>query len=70
MKTYKIKITGMHCTSCAMLLEGEADDMDGVDEANCNYAKGILQIKSDDENIVEHVIKMIEKNGYKGGLYE
>lgn len=39
MKTVTLKITGMHCTSCAMNIDFELEDIEGVKEASTNYAK-------------------------------
>ena len=39
MKTVPLKITGMHCTSCAMNIDFELEDLKGVKEASTNYAK-------------------------------
>ncbi len=33
------KIQGMHCTSCAMNIDGELEDTEGIKEAKTNYAK-------------------------------
>ena len=39
MKKLVLKIKGMHCTSCAMNIDGELEDTKGVKEANTSYAK-------------------------------
>ncbi len=60
MKTYKIQ--GMDCTSCAMMIESDLEDV-GI-KAKCNYAKETLEVEG--ANINEKVINdVVEKAGYK-----
>ena len=60
----KLKIEGMHCTSCAMLIEGELEDI-GAD-AKCNWVKQNVEVDYDPKIISEDiVIQAIQKNGYK-----
>jgi copper chaperone CopZ len=48
MKDKKIlKVKGMHCSSCATLLECELEDA-GID-AKVNFAKETVEIKNEDE---------------------
>ncbi len=65
MKTIKTyKIAGMHCTSCAMLIEGELEDR-GLEGA-CNFAKGVLEVQDDSEVIDDAKVKeAVEAAGYK-----
>jgi P-type Cu+ transporter len=60
-KTYKIK--GMHCASCAMVIESDLEDA-GV-KASCSYAKQVLDIEYDENRVKENVIKeVVTKAGY------
>ncbi len=60
-KTYKIK--GMHCNSCAMLIENTLKDK-GV-KSSVSYSKGKAEIDFDEDKISEkEVIGEIEKLGY------
>ena len=61
-KTFKID--GMHCTSCALLIESDLEDA-GV-TAVCNYAKQTLTVEFDDNKIDEKRIKdVVLKAGYQ-----
>ena len=61
----KFKISGMHCTSCAMNIDGELEDTDGVKQANTNYAKSQLEVEFDESKITDKkIIEIIEKTGY------
>lgn len=62
----KFKIEGMHCTSCAMNIDFDLEDLDGIKSANTNYAKSETEVEFDKEKIgVTQVVKSIEKTGYK-----
>ncbi len=57
-KTYKID--GMHCVSCAMLIEGELEDRGII--GRCNFAKGTVEVDGEaDENTVK---VSVETAGY------
>ncbi|MBI2404593.1 heavy-metal-associated domain-containing protein [Candidatus Gottesmanbacteria bacterium] len=61
-KTYKLK--GMHCTSCAMVIEGELEDI-GV-KASCSYARETVDVEYDEKKLSEDTIKnVIVKAGYQ-----
>ncbi|AHB40786.1 TPA: copper chaperone [candidate division WWE3 bacterium] len=64
MKTVTLKIVGMHCTSCAMNIDFELEDLKGVREASTNYAKQ-KTVVTFDPNVVNlgkiiEVIKSLE----------
>lgn len=60
------KINGMHCSSCAMDIDGELEDTAGVEEANTNYAKQLAEVLFDPDKVSEEKIRSIIKDlGYK-----
>ena len=62
-KTFKL--SGLHCTSCSMLIEGELEDQLGV-KAACNYARQVLEVEFDPGRVTdEHIVEVVEKQGYK-----
>jgi len=65
----KFKIEGMHCTSCAMNIDGELEDTDGVVCSNTSYAKQETEVEYDEKKISEEkIIEIVEKTGYKALL--
>jgi len=63
MITKILKISGMHCVSCSMLIEGELEDM-GV-QAKANYAKQLVEVTFDEKKTKEESIAAaIQKLGY------
>lgn len=59
-KTYKLG--GMHCTSCAMVIESDLEDV-GV-KAKCSYAKQSLEVELDDMVSEKTVKDVVVKAGY------
>lgn len=63
------KISGMHCTSCAMNIDGELEDTDGVKQSNTNYAKSQTEVEFDEKKVnQEKIINIIQKSGYSAIL--
>lgn len=59
------KINGMHCSACAMDIDGTLEDTDGVKGANTNYAKQQTEIEFDPQKVKEEqVIEIIKNLGY------
>lgn len=64
-KKITLTISGMHCTSCAMNIDGELEDTDGVKQSCTNYAKAITEIEFDDDKLAqEKIVSIIKKVGY------
>lgn len=65
MKKIKLKIEGMHCTSCAMNIDGELEDTEGVKSANTNYANQYTEVEFDEGEINEaKIIEIVNNIGY------
>lgn len=66
MKTVTLKIVGMHCTSCAMNIDFELEDLKGVKEASTNYAK-LQTIVTFDPTVVKlgEIIEVIKSLEYE-----
>lgn len=54
------KITGMHCASCAAMIELDLEDA-GIN-AKCSYANSSLEIEGKHDE--KKVIEVIKKSGY------
>jgi len=61
-----LNIEGMHCSSCAAIIERSLKKMEGVVDANVNYGteKATIKINSD-KVTTDKVIKVVESAGYK-----
>ncbi len=63
-KTIKFKISGMHCASCAMNIDGELEDMGA--ESKTIYARSETEVRFDESKIsIESIIGAIRKLGYE-----
>ncbi len=60
-----LKIIGMHCTACAMNIDGDLEDTAGIISASTHYAKAQTKIKFDSSIIsLEQIKGIIQKAGY------
>jgi len=66
-----LSISGMHCTSCAGIIERSLKKLEGVSEAHVNFTAEKASILFD-ENLVstDKIIEVISKAGYKASLVE
>lgn len=60
-----IKISGMHCISCEMLLEKAFKNMEWIKVVSINHKKWILELDISDNSQYEKVEKIIEENNFK-----
>ncbi|MCL4397742.1 cadmium-translocating P-type ATPase [Patescibacteria group bacterium] len=71
MSATDLSITGMHCASCALLIEQSLNKTKGVQKANVNYAAEKARVTFDDsQTTIEDLVKAVEKAGYKAALKE
>lgn len=62
----KFKITGMHCVSCAMNIDGELEDTTGVKEASTSFAKAQTEVQFDSDKLNhKDLVTIIKKAGYE-----
>jgi len=67
----QFRIKGMHCKSCAELIEGKLKGLNGIKEAKVNYVQEQAFIRFDGERVsIQDIIKAIENAGYKASVAE
>lgn len=60
-----IKIDGMHCASCALTIDEELEELDGVYDSRSSYAKGEVVVRYEPDTVkLSQLHKVIEKLGY------
>lgn len=65
MKTVTFTISGMHCVSCAMNIDGELEDSGKVVSASTQYAKSESTITFDPTiTSIDEIISLIATLGY------
>lgn len=61
----QIKVDGMHCHGCEMLIKLTLTEMEGVKEASANHTSGIVEVEYDESKVsIEEIYSSIEKAGY------
>ena len=61
----KLKIEGMHCSSCAMNIDFDLEDLEGVTSVKTSYAKEECEVEFDEEKVKsEDIFITIKKTGY------
>ena len=69
MKKIKLDIKGMHCSSCAMNIDFDLEDIEGVKSAKTSYAKQVTEIEFDEKTVTEKdIAAQIKKTGYEAQL--
>lgn len=69
MKKLKLKINGMHCTSCCLNIDFDLEELDGIRKVQTSYAKQETEVEFDEEKIKpQKIIEQIKKTGYSASL--
>lgn len=67
--TARFATSGMHCSSCSMLVDITLADVDGVIESKTDHANGLSVVVYDDERTTpEQLIAAIMSAGYEAEL--
>lgn len=65
----KISTSGMHCSSCAMLVDMTLADVDGVAESRTDHATGETLVTYDDERVdLDQLLSAIRGAGYEADV--
>lgn len=65
MKNIKLRVNGMHCQSCEMLIRDTLEDNKAVVSASADMKKKRVDVLFNDDKIsAEQIRKMIEDIGY------
>ena len=66
-----LSITGMHCVSCTMNIDGELEDTRGIESATTSYAKSEATITFDPAQIsLDEIVAKIAALGYQATIKE
>ena len=61
----KLKIEGMHCSSCALNIDFDLEDLEGVKSSKTSYAKQECEIEFDLGKLNdEQIMETVKKSGY------
>lgn len=69
MPELRLKVDGMHCASCALLIEEELEELDGVAEVKASYPRQQAKVVFDEARIdLLAILKTIGDLGYRGSV--
>jgi len=67
--TAKLDTSGMHCSSCSMLVDMTLGDLDGVISSKTDHATGKTVVTYDDDAVsLEDILVAIRSVGYEAEL--
>lgn len=66
MKKVSFSVSGMHCTSCELIIKDELSELKGASDITINHKSGKGSITITDETTTNDVLSAITKAGYKG----
>ncbi|MFZ1721593.1 MAG: cation transporter [Microgenomates group bacterium] len=61
-ETTSFKISGMHCASCSMNIDGELEDVPGVLSATTSYATAVSKVEYDPKKVSKETLKKTIEN--------
>ena len=68
-RVVRLKVEGMHCRSCSMLVDMTLQELDGVESSTTDLANGISTVAFDPAAVaVEDLIAAVRAAGYEAQL--
>lgn len=65
MQTAILDVSGMHCSSCSMLVTMELNDLAGVQSVDCNHATGRTTVEFDaSQTSIDEIVRTVAAAGY------
>lgn len=69
MSTATFKVSGMHCSSCSMLVTMNVEELPGVSQVDCDHASGTTVVTFDEsQTSVADLRGVITDAGYTAEL--
>ncbi|VVC02711.1 Heavy-metal-associated domain protein [Candidatus Bilamarchaeum dharawalense] len=59
-----LKVRGMHCRSCEILLTDIITEVDGVSDVKVDLRGGTVSLKYENEFVLDRIKESIESEGY------
>ena len=65
----KFKIVDMHCSSCALTIDMDLEDLEGVIKSQTSYAKAELEVEFNPQIVTDaKIIETVKISGYTAKL--
>lgn len=69
LQTVRLLTSGMHCSSCSMLVDMTLADLDGIAESKTDHATGVSVVSYDASVLsAESIIDAIRSVGYEAEI--
>lgn len=66
MRKLTLTLTGMHCTSCSVLIDTVLEELPGIKRAKTSYAEQFVEVEYDESLVKrEQMIAAIREEGYE-----
>lgn len=63
--TSSFKASGLHCSSCSMLITMNLEDLQGVESVKCDHATGLTEVTYDNAALSsDDIVGAIRAAGY------
>jgi copper chaperone CopZ len=60
------RVDGMHCSNCAMNIEGIEDELPGIRQISASYQKGQMVVEFDEVKVTEfQILAAVKQRGYE-----
>jgi copper chaperone CopZ len=59
-----LKVTGMHCTACKMLVEDAVSEIKGAQAISVDYTTGVVAVSYDSNETLEKIKTAIRGEGF------
>ena len=59
-----LKVSGMHCTACKMLIEDAVSEIKGAKAVSVNYTTGAVTVGYDSDETLEKIRTAIRGEGF------
>ncbi|MBS3061065.1 MAG: copper-translocating P-type ATPase [Candidatus Diapherotrites archaeon] len=70
MSKVTLQVSGMHCASCAIIIDKSLRKIQGVKDSNVNYSTAKAMVEFDEkETKIDELIMAVKKSGYEASVF-
>ncbi len=70
LKKVRLKVHGMHCASCEVLIERKFKNVSGIEKVNINHASGHAELICSQDPDIKQLNNLVNKEGYHVSSWE
>ena len=69
MKKVTLKLNGMHCSSCSLLIDAALEELPGVKSAKTSYAQQQVEVEFNPKQIqIPQLVSAVKSEGYEAAI--